>query len=273
VSPTFSVTGQITDYYVSPTGSDANNGLSASTPKATIQGLLLAYTLGAGDVIFAASGTYTLTTSITLTATNSGTGPSDEFTIEGPASGPAAVFNRGNYTSGQDVFDIQAGSYITIEDLTVTGAYDGVEIGNGSTGVQLLNDVVTLNADVGILVDENTAGSTKAVNGLLVEDDTIDRNGLDGQTTLYTGTGNNQDGVLVNQGNGGVQFLNDQVFGNNAAGLDLVDGYLGAGASTVQGGAYYQQTGLYGGEGTGIDDDQGSLIEDALVYSNNSDGI
>ena len=62
LSQTFTVSGKITDYYVSPTGSDGNNGLSPSTPKASIQGLLAAYTLGAGDTIFAASGTYTVTT-------------------------------------------------------------------------------------------------------------------------------------------------------------------------------------------------------------------
>ena len=142
LSPTFTVTGQITDYYVIPTGSNSNDGLSSSTPMASIQALLLAYPgLGAGDIIFAAAGTYTLTTSISLTGTNSGTGTSNEFTIEGPTSGAPAVFDRDNYASGQDVFDIQGGSYITIEDLTVTGAFNGIEIGGASTGVQLLNDV------------------------------------------------------------------------------------------------------------------------------------
>ena len=129
------------------------------------------------------------------------------------------------------------------------------------------------NADVGILVDTNSAGITKGVNGLIVEDDTITDNGLDNQSIYPANAGGNQDGVLVNEGNGGVQFINDQVFQNNNAGLYLAGGSYGAGASTVQGGAYYEQTGLYGDNGVGIDDDQGSQIEDALVYANNSDGI
>jgi len=190
----------------------------------------------------------------------------------GPTSGTGAVIDRGNFSSGQDVFDIQGGSYITIEHLTITGAFNGVEIAGASAGVQLLNDTVVANADVGILVDANSAGITKAVTGLVVEADAITDNGLDNQPggTYY---GGNQDGVLINQGNGGVQFINDQVFQNNNAGLYLPGGSYGAGASTIDGGAYYQQTGMYGGNGVGIDDDEGSLIEDALVYANHSDGI
>ncbi len=270
LSQTFSVFGKITDYYVSPTGSDGNNGLTPSTPKASVQGLLAAYTLGAGDIIFVASGTYTVTTPIDLTSGNSGTGTSDAFTITGPTSGPAAVFDRGNFSAGQDVFDIQRGSYITIEHLTVTGAFNGIEIGGASAGVQLLNDTVTGNADVGILVDVNSGGTATAVTGLVIENDSINGNGLDGNGNYY---GGNQDGVLVQQGNGGVQFLNDQVFRNNEAGLYLQDGYSGAGPSTIDGGAYYEQAGLYGGTGNGIVDDAGSLIEDTQVYANQGDGI
>ena len=135
------------------------------------------------------------------------------------------MFDRGNFNTGQDVFDIQGGSYITIENLTITGAFNGIEIGGASAGVQLLNDTVTANADVGILVDVNSGGTATAVTGLVIENDSINGNGLDGNGNYY---GGNQDGVLVQQGNGGVQFLNDQVFRNNEAGLYLQDGYSGA---------------------------------------------
>ena len=105
---------------------------------------------------------------------------------------------------------------------------------------------------------------------LVIETDTIKDNGLDGNGNYY---GGNQDGVFVQQGNGAVQFLNDMVFGNNQTGLDLQDGGYGAGISTIDGGAYYQQTGIYGGSGNGIHDSTGSLIENVLVYSNQGDGI
>ena len=77
----------------------------------------------------------------------------------------------------------------------------------------------------------------------------------------------------MQQGNGGVQFLNDQVFENNVAGLVLMDGSDGAGTSTIDGGAYYFQPGGYGGTGYGIYDETASLIENVQVYGNQGDGI
>jgi hypothetical protein len=234
LSQTFSVSGEITDYYISPTGSDANNGLPAATPKASIQGLLAAYTLGAGDSILAAAGTYEVTTNIGLNAS----GP---FIISRPTSGPSAVFNRGNPNAGQDVFDIQGGSYITIENVTITRANLGVEIGGASAGVRLLNDTITANGDAGVEVDANAAGTAAAVTGLSIESAVISGNGMNIPDGAYYGT--NQDGVRVQPGNGGVQFIGDQVFGNSIAGLYLANGPDGAGPSTVLGGAYYGQTG------------------------------
>jgi Ca2+-binding RTX toxin-like protein len=271
VSQAFTVSGKITDYYVSTTGNDANDGLTAATPKTSIQALLTAYTLGAGDTVFLAAGTYAVTTNINLTSVNSGTSASNGFTITGPTSGPGAVLNRGNLNVGQEVFNIQGGSYITIENLTIAGANFGVEIGGASAGVQLLNDTIAGNSDAGIEVDVNAGGTVSAVTGLIIEADVISGNGLD--VPYGPGYGGNQDGVRVQQGNGAVQFINDQVFANNNAGIYLQDGYDGAGISTIQGGAYYDQTGAYGGTGYGIYDQTGSLIENVLVYANNGDGI
>ncbi len=271
VSPVFTVSGRINDYYISPTGNDlTNNGLSAATPKASIQGLLSAYALGAGDIIHAASGTYAVTTNISLTGLNSGTATSP-FIIEGPTSGPPAVLNRGNLTSGQDVFDLTGVNYVTIQDLTITGAFNGIEIGGPSTGVQILNDIITANSDTGILLDQNTGSLVAGVNGLVISNDIISGNGLDTPYGNYYG--GNQSGVYVQLGNGGILFQNDQVFLNNKVGIDFVGGYGSTGTSTIQGGAYYSQRGVYGGTGYGIYDSTGNLIENALVYGNNGDGI
>ena len=238
----FSVSPEITDYYVNDgtpgqyttaAGKTTNNGLIPATPMPSIQAILSAYTLAAGDTIFVDNGTYTLSTTIDLTSKNSGASASDAFTIIGPTTGAPAVLNRGNLNAGQDVFDILGAKYITIENLTLTGANVGIEIGGPSTGVQLLNDTVTKNADIGIEVDN--LGTKSAVDGLLIEGDTISGNGLDTSLVNY---GTNQVGVIVRQGNGGVQLINDQVFENNLAGLELVDGAVGAGISTVDGGAY-----------------------------------
>ena len=189
VSQQFNMSGQITSYYVNAgatggeyttaPGSDLNNGLTPATPKASIQALLASYPLGAGDTIYVDSGNYAVTTNINLTGTNSGTSASNDFTIIGPTAGYApAVLNRGNLNSGQDVFDLQGVSYVTLENLTITGANIGVEIGGASAGVQLLNDTVTGNGDMGIEVDVNSGGTAAAVTGLLIEASSIDGNGL-----------------------------------------------------------------------------------------------
>ena len=283
-SQVFTVSGKITSYYVNDgsttgdvyttaPGSDSNDGLTPATPKATIQALLNEYALGAGDIIYVDTGTYDVTTTISLGVANSGTSTSDTFNIIGPTSGPGAVINRGNLNSGQDVFDIQGGSFITLEDLTITGAFNGVEIGGASHGVQLLNDTVVANGDVGILVDVNSGGTATAVTGLVIEADTINGNGLDNQPsgTYY---GGNQDGVL-----GAARAMAPCSSSTTRCSATTMPvfisqgGYDGAGTSTIEGGAYYQQTGLYGGSGIGIDDSTGSLIENVQVYANNADGI
>ena len=281
LSAQFSVSPKITNYYVNDgtpgqyttaPGGNSNNGLSPATPKLSIQALLTAYTLGAGDIIYVDGGTYTLTTNINLGSKNSGTSASDTFSIIGPTSGTPAVLSRGNLNSGVDVFDIQGGSYITIENLTITGANVGVELGGASAGVLLTNDTVTANSDIGIEIDFNSGTTKTAVTGLVIQNDVIDGNGLNVEDG--TNYGSDQDGVLVRQGNGGVRIVNDQVYDNNQAGVYLADGDTGAGVSTVDGGAYYGQNlndDFY--TGYGIYDAAGSLIENVQAYANLGDGI
>ena len=281
LSAQFSVSPKITNYYVNDgtpgqyttaPGSNSNNGLSPATPKLSIQALLTAYTLGAGDIIYVDGGTYALTTNINLGAKDSGSSASDTFSIVGPTSGTPAVLSRGNLNAGVDVFDIQGGSYITIENLTITGANVGVEVGGASAGVLLTNDTVTANSDLGIEVDLNTGGTKTAVSGLTIQNDVIDGNGLDVEDGTYYGS--DQDGVLVRQGNGGVRIINDQVYDNNQAGVYLADGATGAGISTIDGGAYYgQNLNGYYDTGYGIYDAAGSLIQNARAYANQGDGI
>ena len=47
-----------TNYFISPTGNNVNNGLTSATPKATIANIFSSYNLAFGDTIFVAAGTY-----------------------------------------------------------------------------------------------------------------------------------------------------------------------------------------------------------------------
>ena len=79
----FTINGQIHIYYVndgtvvsgdltSAPGNDANSGLDPAHPKASIQGVLAEYTLGAGDIIELDRGIYDLTTNIVVGAADAG---------------------------------------------------------------------------------------------------------------------------------------------------------------------------------------------------------
>ena len=124
------------DFYVSATGSDLNNGKSASTPMASLAALLNVYTLQPGDTVFVGAGTYTLPTAIMLGADDSGT-PGDPVQIIG--AGSSTIFNRSTTAAGTPVFEIDGGHDITLENMAVTGGSIGVDLvaTSGSTDISL----------------------------------------------------------------------------------------------------------------------------------------
>jgi len=61
------------DEWCSAVGSDANDGMTPATPKATVQAVLTAYPLQAGDTVCIDTGTYNLSGNITVGTQNVGT--------------------------------------------------------------------------------------------------------------------------------------------------------------------------------------------------------
>ena len=100
----------------------ANTGLSAASPKASIEALLASYDLetrnGVRNVIHVAAGTYNLTYTITLTPRAAG--------VEILGSGGRAVQNRG--TTLFPVMTLNGAGGVSVESLGLT---------NGSTGIGL----------------------------------------------------------------------------------------------------------------------------------------
>ncbi len=78
-----------TNYYISPTGNNTNNGTSSGTPKLTLAHVFSTYNLGSNDTIFVEAGTYT--------ETGTTVGTDDEgFVIQGASlSGgvPTSIFD------------------------------------------------------------------------------------------------------------------------------------------------------------------------------------
>ncbi len=77
------------EYTPDSIGNDANDGLSALTPKASIQALLAQYDLGAGDIILVDTGSYASTTTIVITADDGGTSDTGRLIIRARPMRPA----------------------------------------------------------------------------------------------------------------------------------------------------------------------------------------
>lgn len=187
------------DFYCSATGNNANNGLSAATPKATLTNLLTTYagTLTSGDIIYVDAGTYS---DKNLTLNIAG------ISIIG--AGPAKTIFDNNWASA----DANRLFIITANNITVQGIYiTKYNYGfGGASAVQIsgVSGIVFTN----VLTDENHPGggsSTIVIDG--------------GSSVTFNGGGSNCNsttsvaggGVNV-EGNGNTVTFNDYSFSNNA---------------------------------------------------------
>ncbi|MCA9137876.1 MAG: right-handed parallel beta-helix repeat-containing protein, partial [Planctomycetales bacterium] len=156
----FSITNPISIYYVNDSldpddqyaqaaGDDANDGLSPTTPKASIQSILQSYTLEPGDTIVVDHGHYLLNSDITLGASLQG------ITITGPtSSGSSSVLDR---NTGNAIFAFDGADDITISNLTLTNASYGITAPGDSDRIQILNNQIAGNRNDGIYVFQANA--------------------------------------------------------------------------------------------------------------------
>ena len=125
------------DEWCTAVGDDANDGLSPATPKATVQDTLSAHDLDQGAVVRIDTGTYVLTSNITVSAADGGTA---EFPVTFEASPYGVIIDRNDTASGT-AWDLGA-AYITLTAATgtrhptvpqswmkVTGAATGIRMG------------------------------------------------------------------------------------------------------------------------------------------------
>ena len=96
-------------------GSDANDGLSPGTPKASVQAVLDTYDLEPGDLVRIDTGVYTLTNDITVGAYDGGSTSAPVVFVASPYG---VTFNRGGTGSGNG-WSVAAG-YVTITTATST---------------------------------------------------------------------------------------------------------------------------------------------------------
>ncbi len=160
----FTISEPINVYYVNDStfeagdwttaaGSDLNSGTSANSPKASIGGVFAAHTLHPGDVIRVDAGTYLLASNIILTAAASGVRIEGYFDPAHPER--ASVLNRNNASGGSYGIQFQNADDVTLQNLTITGAYSGIYAASNSDsdGLIVRDSVIRLNANTGIWME------------------------------------------------------------------------------------------------------------------------
>jgi len=109
------------EYTPGAVGDDANDGLSALTPKASIRSVLETYNLGSGDVILVDTGVYEVGVNIVITSADAG------VEIRGPElDGHTALLDRGNTTSGSYVIKLSNADDVILSNLSITGGQYGI---------------------------------------------------------------------------------------------------------------------------------------------------
>ncbi len=161
-----------TNYYVSPTGNNSNNGLSAAAPKLTIVAAITAAT--DGDIINLANGTYTITTTLNINKSLSIIGQSEAGVIIKATGTPASAWainpNKSNTTL----------SNFTVTPNSATGGFPIHVGGVGGPPLPILSNIslshITINGAKKTAFDFNainnlnisylTATNTTAGNGI-----------------------------------------------------------------------------------------------------------
>jgi hypothetical protein len=230
--------------YTTAIGNDANSGKSPDQPMASLAALLRAYPITAGDTIYVDTGNY-VTTSDAVLPTGDGGTVADPAVIIGPTNGGTAIFNRDNPSAGVGAIDITGANNVTVENLSLTGAYDGVAISGTTAGVTLQDDSIYGNAGNGIYTP-----NSGTITSLAIANSAIFNNIGPGVTL--------QNGVLT------ATLSNNQVYNNTADGIDAIS-Y--GGTITISGGAVYDNT--LGG----ITANYATTVQGVQVHGNARDGI
>jgi len=320
-SAAFTINAAVYNFYVNASatagtfttagGSDANSGLDPADPMATIQNLLSAYHLAAGDTIYIDQGTYNLSSNIVLTALNSG------LTITGVPGG-GTILDRLNTNTGNFVFDLQTVANVTLENLTITGGYYGINAaynagsttnltvsgcafyGSEQAGIFLVNDYSTNYVATGDVITGNVfhdmlvSGGHYYGYGISSQGDqvTITNNtAYNLGTGLYiqSGDGSTISGNTLYADGTGLNAANCNVSGNiahdNSTGITFSGGLL-SGNTVYHNTATYTNAsvGIYLNSGTasgnisygqnhGIFIGGSGTVTDNLVYNNATEGI
>jgi Protein of unknown function (DUF1565) len=207
------------DYYVAPTGGSDSNAGSLAAPFGSISHAISV--AGAGDTIYLRGGTYSLSSTLSISSSKSGTAasPINMFAYSGDVAAPVLDFHGETFSSsnsGMRGIDLQ-GNYWHMQGFTVQYAADNGIIVSGSNNT--LDHLVTRqNQDSGLALQGS--GSRTPSNNLVLNCDSYGN--FDYGPTAGP-HGENADGFIAKfraLGTGNY-FIGDRSFNNGDDGYDF----------------------------------------------------
>ena len=173
-SGVFAVAGPVSKYYVNDAhvngdggwtaapGDDANDGLSRATPKATVRGVLEAYDLDPGDIVYVDDGDYVLSQILLIADDDSGV----EIRGYTSASYPErrALLNRNNALS--TAVGVRDADGVQLKDLHVVGGIYGIKAYNDTDNLRVTGCSVYSNDYAGILIESGCDSAILSGNEL-----------------------------------------------------------------------------------------------------------
>lgn len=223
--------GASCNYFVAPTGNDRNNGMSATTPFATLEKAQDAVRRGRKKVVCLRGGMYDRKDRLTLTSSDNG----ETWQYYPPDGINSAVLDGGNRVDW--MIDIKGGSDITINGLKIQHftTYGVIVEGGGKNTTTAGNTVENCDAGYNTVSDWNSGGiyfwgdaprSTIRHNyvhdvgsmgiGLNPYDarESIDGSVISGNAVLRAAQRVSDSGAIYVSGHGGTQTSHVSVAGN-----------------------------------------------------------
>ncbi|MCK4873492.1 MAG: right-handed parallel beta-helix repeat-containing protein, partial [Phycisphaerales bacterium] len=273
------------EYTPAAHGDNRNTGKTVLDPKANLLPMLRNYDLGPGDTVYIDTGDYIHVRNVLISG-ELGIGDDEGATFTGPTDlGKVAQIDRANPHDDSTNIELYDADFVTLRNLTLTGAERGLWVHSGSTNFTGENLIVGSNSEDGIVIESDAEASH--VNALTAMNN--GRYGIHISTTLATLS----DSFAYNNTSYGMYFVNldgavvsnNTVYDNGSYGIyvtnttayDTVviegnDVYnntsRGISASTnvrVVGNTVYDHTGV---NEIGIEVGGGAIAEDNVVYGN-----
>lgn len=254
-----------TNYYVTTTGNDANNGLTESTGYRTFARAISR--AGAGDTIYVGGGTYNLTSGVSIASNKSGTAASP-ITLAAIA-GQSPVLDFKNTPAGTAGIQL-SGNYWNVRGLTVQNARDnGIRVAGSHNVLERLSVRNNLDSGVQLSGGSGLAPSynlIRNVDSYLNYDPANHGEGADGFAAKFRqlGPGNVFDGA--------------RAWGNADDGWDFwgaANGVTVRNSWSFKNGNTFNDPAFQGdGAGFKLGHDSGThVLENVLVWSNRLHGI